>query len=58
MRDPAARANWTADDKRYVNSTYSPMSRLTEEAWLQSAKVHGIFEAWLAANPAPAEDLV
>lgn len=43
--------SWSDDDRRYVNATYSPTSRITEEAWLLAAKAMGVYGAWLAANP-------
>lgn len=48
--------NWTDDEVRYVNATYSPTSRLTYEGWLAAAKAFGKYEEWLAANPAPQGD--
>jgi hypothetical protein len=51
MTDTPSRDGWSDDDRRYVNATYQPTSRLTEEAWLLAAKAMGVYGAWLAANP-------
>ena len=56
MSETKTRAGWSDDDRRYVNATYSPTSRLTEDAWLLAGKAMGNYSAWLAANPAPADD--
>lgn len=49
------RETWTDDEAAYVNETYQPTSRLTEEMWLAAGKAFGKFEEWLAARAAEGE---